>query len=194
MVVKRYVLGRILAVTMLTMVLGAAVVSAAEAETAERVLTIGAAADYAPNSFLDGNGDPAGYNVELTRAIARAMGMNVEIRIGPWGDIRQTLEEGKIDAISGMYYSEERDRLVDFSPPYTIVHHAVFARPDSPRLKTEQGLRGRDIVAGQLNLPFHPSPPAAMAPSAVVSALSKSYGGHGVASRVSTAGYVVFKA
>ena len=136
----------ILAVTVAALALGTAVVSAAEAETAERVLTIGAAAHYAPYSFLDENGDPAGYNVELTRAIARAMGINVEIRIRPWGEIREALEKGEIDAIAGMYYSEERDKLVDFSPPHTIVHHAVFARTDSPRLKTKQELRGRDII------------------------------------------------
>ena len=136
----------ILAVTVATLVLLVTAASVAEAVTAESVLTVGAAADYAPYSFIDENGDPAGYNVELTRAIARAMGINVEIRVGPWGGIRKVLEEGKIDAVSGMFYSEERDKLVDFSPPYTITHHAVFARPDSPRVKTEQGLRGRDVI------------------------------------------------
>ena len=84
--------------------------------------------------------------MELTRAIAEVMGLNVEIKIGPWGDIRHDLGTGKIDLISGMYYSKERDKSVDFSPPYTIVHHAIFARRDSPKIKSEADLRGREII------------------------------------------------
>ena len=44
-------------------------------------------------------------NVDITRAIARQMGLDVEIRLGPWAKIRQGLERGEIGAIQGMFYS-----------------------------------------------------------------------------------------
>ena len=109
-------------------------------------IIVGTELDYPPYSFLDEEGKPSGYNVELTRAIAEVMGLNVEIQIGPWGDIRHGLGTGKVGLISGMYYSKERDKSVDFSSPYTIVHHAIFARRDSPKIKSEADLRGREII------------------------------------------------
>lgn len=106
---------------------------------------IGTEFDYPPYSFFNEAGEPTGFNVELTLAIAEVMELGIEIKIVPWGEIRKALETGKIDAISGMYYSEERDKLVDFSPPFVIISHAVFARPDSPAIESEDDLRGRTL-------------------------------------------------
>ena len=109
-------------------------------------ITIGTELGYQPYSFLDENGRPAGFNVDLTRVIAENVGLDAEIKIGPWGEIRKALEAGVIDAISGMFYSEERDRLVDFSPPYAIVHQAVFARRETPEINSADDLRGKAII------------------------------------------------
>ena len=117
-----------------------------QVEGSSNALIVGTELDYPPYSFLDEEGKPSGFNVALTQAIAKAMGLNIEVRIGPWADIRKGLREGKIDVISGMYYSKERAKTVDFSPPYTIVNHAIFARRDSPRIKSATDLRGRKII------------------------------------------------
>jgi len=34
---------------------------------------------------------------------------------------------------------------MNFSPPYTVVHHAIFVRRDAPAIETEEDLRG-DIM------------------------------------------------
>lgn len=111
----------------------------------DRRIVIGVALSLPPYSFLDENGQETGYSVDLTRAIARVMQMDVEVRIGPWEEIRQALETGDIDA-APMYYSVERDKLVDFSSPFSIVHNAIFMRRDTPAIETEDGLRGKDII------------------------------------------------
>ncbi len=117
-----------------------------QTEKSREAVIVGTELDYPPYSFLDEEGRPSGFNVELTRAIAKVMGLKIEVQIGPWGHIRNSLAAGKIDVISGMYYSKERTKTVDFSPPYTIVHHAIFARRDSPEIKSEADLRGRKII------------------------------------------------
>jgi len=131
------------------MLIAAPVCANEESGQESKPIIIGTELDYPPYSFLNEKGEPTGFNVELTRAIAEVMEMGIEIKIGPWGEIREALETGKIDAISGMYYSEERDKLVDFSPPCVIVSHVIFARPDSPAIESEDDLHGKEIIVVQ---------------------------------------------
>lgn len=109
-------------------------------------LVVGGDRSYPPYEFLDADGRPAGYNVELTRAIARVMGLKVEIRLGRWADMRQALETGEIDALEGISYSEERARQVEFTPPHTIVHHAIFARRGSAPASSFADLKGKEVL------------------------------------------------
>ncbi|WP_052263236.1 transporter substrate-binding domain-containing protein [Geobacter pickeringii] len=109
-------------------------------------MVVGGDWSYPPYEFIDRNGHPAGYNVELTRAIARVMGVEVEVRLGGWAEMRRALEEGSIDALEGMSYSDERARKVDFTPPHTIVHHSVFARAGSPPVTSLADLKGKEVL------------------------------------------------
>ena len=114
--------------------------------SAARTVIVGGNRAYPPYEFLDGNGRPAGYNVDLTRAIADVMGMKVEFRFDAWSKLRSSLTEGKIDILQGISFSEERTRSIDFSPPHTIVHHAIFARRGTPVVSSLEGLRGKKVV------------------------------------------------
>jgi len=89
----------------------------------DRRIVVGGDHDFPPFEFLDDEGRPAGLNVDLTRAIARATGVDVEIRLGPWAEVRKALERGEVDALQGMFSSPGRDRQVDFTPPHTAVHY-----------------------------------------------------------------------
>ncbi|MDR9502540.1 MAG: transporter substrate-binding domain-containing protein, partial [Desulfurivibrionaceae bacterium] len=93
-----------------------------------RRIVIGGDHDYPPFEYLDEQGLPAGYNVDLSRAIAREMGLSIEIRLGPWAEIREALERGEIDALQGMYYSQERELIVDFSQAHMVNHHVGVVR------------------------------------------------------------------
>lgn len=110
------------------------------------VIVVGGDRDYPPYEFIDKNGQPNGYNVELTRAIAEVMGMKVEFRLGAWSGMREALQSGKVDVLQGMSYSEERTGEVDFSLPHTVVNHAVFARRDSPNVNSLAELAGRSVA------------------------------------------------
>jgi len=109
-------------------------------------VVVGGDRDYPPYEFLDKDGHPSGYNVELTRAIANVMGLKVEFRLGGWSEMREALQSGKVDVLQGMSFSEERAREVDFSIPHTIVNHAVFARRDSPAANSMAELEGRTVA------------------------------------------------
>lgn len=117
-----------------------------------RVIVIGGDRDYPPYEFIDKDGQPAGYNVDLTRAIAEVMGMKVEIRLGGWADMRRALQNGSIDALQGMSWSQERTGEVDFSLPHTVINHAVFARGDSPAISSLDDLAGRTVAVHRMGI------------------------------------------
>ena len=127
-----------------------AVAAAAEAplETARPsgVVIVGGDRDYPPYEFIALDGKAAGYNVDLTRAIADTMGMKVEFRLGGWSEMRRALAEGRIDALEGMSYSEARLEEVDFTPPHTIVNHAIFARRETLPVGTLDALKGSKVA------------------------------------------------
>jgi polar amino acid transport system substrate-binding protein len=114
--------------------------------SAQRTVIVGGNRAYPPYEFLDSDGKPAGYNVDLTRAIADVMGMKVEFRFDAWSKLRSSLTDGRIDILQGISFSEERTRTVDFSPPHTIVHHAIFARRGTRAVSSLEGLRGKRVV------------------------------------------------
>jgi PAS domain S-box-containing protein len=97
-----------------------------------------------PYEFLE-NGKPTGFNIELMRAVAEATGMDVEFRLGPWEKVRDDLVQGRIDALTGMYYSAQRNRQVDFSVPHTMVSAGLFVRKESPLLSFAD-IKGKEVI------------------------------------------------
>jgi len=94
----------------------------------DRPLIVGGDRNFPPYEFLDENGNPAGYNVDLTRAIARETGLNIEIWLGRWDERVQALEEGKIDVMQGMFYSPDRDLKFDYTQPHAVMHYIAVVR------------------------------------------------------------------
>ena len=70
-------------------------------EGARDVIVVGGDHYHPPYEFLDDDGEPAGYNVELTQAIAEVMGIEVRIELKPWSEVRRGLEQGEIDILQG---------------------------------------------------------------------------------------------
>lgn len=108
-------------------------------------LVVGGDRAYPPYEFLDKDGQPAGFNVDLTRAIAEVMGLTVEIRLGAWADVRRDLLEGRIDALQGAIASGKRAAIFDFSP-HTVVHQSVFGRKGAPAITDVAQLEGHEVI------------------------------------------------
>jgi len=119
---------------------------ALELPSGHRII-VGGDHNYPPYEYLDENGQPTGFNVELTRAIAHEMNLDIEIRLGPWSDIVDKLEKGEIDAIEGMFYSPERDLKFDFTPPHLVNQYVSVVRKGAGAPPaTLQELEGKRIV------------------------------------------------
>ncbi|MDO6583588.1 transporter substrate-binding domain-containing protein [Photobacterium sp. 2_MG-2023] len=111
-----------------------------------QVIIIGADHNYPPYEFINEDGEPDGYNTELTLAIAELMGINIEIKMGAWNDIRRQFDQGEIDIVQGMIQSSARQARYSFSPPHAIVHQSVFARKGTPFVASLDDLAGKSVI------------------------------------------------
>ena len=83
------------------------------------VLRIGVTATREPMSFMDGEGRVSGFDGELARIVARALGRPAEFHNMKFMGLIPALQSGKIDMIvTGMTATEERSKSVDFTRPY----------------------------------------------------------------------------
>ncbi|HMK44685.1 MAG TPA: transporter substrate-binding domain-containing protein [Dissulfurispiraceae bacterium] len=131
----------------LFLVLSAAAVAAGQSNDGENLIVVGGNSAYPPYEYIDKDGKPAGFVVDLTHEIAKVMGFEVRIVLGEsWTDMRTALEQGEIDILQGISYSEERDKILDFSPPHSYISHSIFAHKHAKPVHSLEELRGHDVV------------------------------------------------
>ena len=107
---------------------------------------IGGDYNYPPYEYLDHDGLPTGYNIELSQAIARIMGMEINIQLGSWGEMRKALEQGDVDILMGMAHTKERESEVDFSMPHAKVHQSIWIRDNNESIRTVNDLAGKEVI------------------------------------------------
>ena len=85
-------------------------------------ITMGTSADYAPYEWpmqVDGKQSIVGIDIEIAKAIAAALEVNLKVINKGFDFLLEDLENGKVDfVIAGMTPTEERAEVVDFSMVY----------------------------------------------------------------------------
>jgi PAS domain S-box-containing protein len=109
-------------------------------------IVIASEPDYPPYCMVDENGEAAGFSVDLFRASAEAVGLQVQIKIGVWSQIREDLALGRIDALPLVGRTPEREELYDFTMPYISLHGAVFVRKGNNDINSVEDLKGKEIA------------------------------------------------
>lgn len=121
-------------------------VSPAGAE--ERVYQVQAENMFPPYQYVDKNGEAAGFSIDILNAISDVVNIKFDIHSAPWSENRKMLENGNTDILAAMYYSKERDLLVDFSVPYHYVTFALFVL-DSSSISGLSDIRGKTIAVSE---------------------------------------------
>jgi diguanylate cyclase (GGDEF)-like protein len=73
----------------------------------DQTITVVSDVMFDPFSFLNKNGEPSGYDVELLYAIANKMQVNVELKLMDWGDCKKAIANGEAHFITGNPYSQD---------------------------------------------------------------------------------------
>ncbi|MCK5684449.1 transporter substrate-binding domain-containing protein, partial [bacterium] len=83
------------------------------------VLRIANEMDWPPYDFVE-NAKPAGYSIELITLIAKQLGIELEFVNGySWTELMSLFEKGKIDIMPAIYFSEDREKFMSFTDPYS---------------------------------------------------------------------------
>ena len=84
----------------------------------EDTLVIALDADYAPMTFLNSDGQPAGLFVDIWRVWSQKTGKKIEFLLGNWNDSVINLKNGDADIHSGLFENESRAQWMSFSQPF----------------------------------------------------------------------------
>jgi polar amino acid transport system substrate-binding protein len=139
----RKILTQILTLT-LAACLAAAAAGGALAAQSLKIATEGA---YPPFNYVDQNNEPAGFEVDLGRALCTAMGATCTFVVQDWDGMIGALRAGRFDAImSSMEITPERARKIAFSDRYYRIPSALIGRKGTEFSgTTPEKLEGRSI-------------------------------------------------
>ena len=119
------------------------------------VVRVGSELEFPPYAFVDKSGQPAGFSVDLIKAVANAMGLSTRISTGPWDTVWNELVEGRLDVLPIVAKLPERQSLVDFSLPHTETFDAFFARKGSRPIQNIESAKGKEIVVMHSDAAHH---------------------------------------
>src|SRR5512139_3259802 len=123
---------------------GSLAIGICNAATESREVRVGSELEFPPYAFVDENGQPAGFSVELIKAVANVMGLPIEISTGPWDTMWNALVAGGLDVLPIVAKLPERQPLVDFSIPHTETYDAFFVRKGTPLIQNIEGAKGKE--------------------------------------------------
>ncbi len=109
-------------------------------------LRIGVEINNEPISFVQSDGRPSGFVVELIDAVAQEMKFPVTPVVGKWDDLFSQFKSGEIEAMASLAYSPERDRYIDFSISHLRLNGALFVRKGDQPIRDFADLRTRRIA------------------------------------------------
>lgn len=120
-------------------------------------IIVGLEGDWAPWSYVDENDELTGYDVEVAKAIADKLGVEIQIVPGEWDGLFAGMDAGRYDmVVNGVEVTEERADKYDFSTPYAYIRTALIVRGDNDSIKTFEDLKGKktanSIASTYMNL------------------------------------------
>lgn len=109
------------------------------------VWIVGTEGTYRPFTFHeDGSGDLTGYDVEVARAVAEQLGVEVQFEETQWDALLTGLEAGRFDAVANQVsITPEREETYEFSAPYTFSNGVVVVRADDDSITSFDDLAGK---------------------------------------------------
>jgi cystine transport system substrate-binding protein len=107
-------------------------------------ITIGLEGDWQPFSYHNDSDELVGYDVEVSKNIAKIIGVDADIVEAPWDGLFTGMSSGTYDiVVNGVDVTEDRSKTYDFSDPYAYDHTVLVVKSDNTDIKTFDDLKGK---------------------------------------------------
>ena len=112
----------------------------------ENTIVVGTNAEFPPFEYIDNDGEIAGFDVALMKAVGEEMGYKVKFTNMEFKSLLGAISTGGIDAaIAGMTITEDRLKSVDFSDPYFSANQCIILQSSNEEINTLEDLNGKKI-------------------------------------------------
>ena len=138
----------------LACLLACVILQSVHADTLANVLKAGelrvGVSIYEPWVMKDKDGELYGYEIQVTRQLARDLGVEAKFHVVKWEELISSLNDNKFDIIiSGMAITPQRALLVNFSHPYGQSGVSLAANIEKTKdIKSLQELNAPGITLG----------------------------------------------
>ncbi|MGP9556651.1 amino acid ABC transporter substrate-binding protein [Psychrobacter sp. AOP7-A1-24] len=107
-------------------------------------INVGTEGTYPPFTYHDESGELTGYDVEVTRAVADKLGVDVEFKETQWDAMLAGLDSGRFDMVANQVSltTPERKAKYDKATAYSWSGAVVLAPTDDDRYSSWEGLKG----------------------------------------------------
>jgi cystine transport system substrate-binding protein len=103
-------------------------------------LTIGLEGTYPPFNYQDASGNLVGFEVDFANELSKRLGLKAKLEPTKWDGILAALGSGRLDVvINQVTITPERQKIYDFSTPYTISGIQIITRPELAEKLTSPG-------------------------------------------------------
>lgn len=101
---------------------------------------------YPPFSYVNTQGDLVGFDVDIAKALAEKMGVEINVQSSPWSGIIAAMVGGRFDAcVCSMSNTEERRRAVDFTDTYYSSGLSVWVQESNDDIQSIDDFSGKRI-------------------------------------------------
>ena len=112
------------------------------------VLIVATNAAFEPFEYLDENGKPTGWDMDIAQAFADLLGVKLEIRNMEFDSVLGAVAAGTADiGMAGISYSETRDKTVDFSNGVFNSSQMIIVKSDNTDIEDAYDLAGKVVGA-----------------------------------------------
>jgi L-cystine transport system substrate-binding protein len=109
----------------------------------EGKLLIGTEGTYAPFTFHDESGNLTGFDVEISREVAKRLGVEPEFKETQWDAIFAGLDAKRFDMIANQVgIRPDRQEKYSFSDPYITSAAVLITHKDNEKVKTFEDIKG----------------------------------------------------
>jgi len=108
-------------------------------------ITIGMLNDYVPFSFIQKK-THQGFSVDILEDISKISGLKFTVQTGNWMTILGNFQTGKLDMISDISYTKEREAFTIFTTPFYEIPTFIFGFKNDINYKDNKSLIGKKVA------------------------------------------------